>query len=108
MGFVYAFDNVSTGSFEDELAEKSARLAELDASLDMDGNTPPVHVPDFDDRPGGEVAATSTVSAMYGSAVNTPEAVSAQAKPSLLEALNKGVEKSLSVFEILQRVATSS
>jgi len=85
-------------AFEDELAEKSARLAELDASLDMDGNTPPVHVPDFDDRPGGEVAAKSTVSAVSGKAINTPEAVGTKAKPSLLEALNKGVEKSRAEF----------
>ena len=86
-------------AFEDELAEKSARLAELDASLDMDGNATPVHVPDFDDdRPGGEVAAKSTVSVMSGKPTITPEAVSAKARPSLLDALNKGEEKSRAEF----------
>jgi len=45
-------------------------------------------VPDFDDRPCGEVTAKSTVSAMSGKAANTPEAVSAKAMLSLLEALD--------------------
>jgi hypothetical protein len=79
-------------AFEDELIIKSARLAELDASLDMDGNSAQIEVPE------DEVAAKSTALAKSGKMENTPDAVSAKEKPSLLAALNKGVEKSRAEF----------
>jgi len=86
-------------AFDADLAVKSARLAELDASLDMSGNSAPVQVPEDDiERPDDEVAAKSTVKATPGKLANTPDTVSAKAKPSLLAAIEKNAEKSRAEF----------
>ena len=66
--------------FEAEFAEKSARLAELDTMLNMDeqSETPQI---------GDETAAKAE-----------PVAASAKEKPSILEALKQGAEKSRQLF----------
>ena len=80
-------------AFEAELAEKSARLAELDASLDIGGATP-VLVPEGAEKPLGEVAAKGVASMSPG----TSAQISAKGKPSLLEALERNAEKSRIMF----------
>jgi len=65
---------------EAELAEKSARLAELDAMLNMDETPEPSLI-------GDEVIAAKTTMP-----------ISAKEKPSILEALKQGAEKSKSLF----------
>jgi len=69
-------------AFDTEFAEKSARLAELDASLNMD--EPP------------ELAAIGD----EGVAEDMPEPMSAKEKPSILAALKQGVERSQSTFGV--------
>ena len=66
--------------FETEFAEKSARLAELDAMLNMDEQPEPTLIGD------DEIAAKTTAQAM------TKE------KPSILDALKQGAEKSKAMF----------
>jgi len=65
---------------EAELAEKSARLAELDAMLNMDEATEPPLACDE------EIAAEATAP------------ISTKEKPSILEALKRGAEKSRNLF----------
>jgi len=66
--------------FEAEFAGKSARLAELDAMLNMDEPPAPALI--------GDEEAAKTI----------PPAVSAKDKPSILDALKQGAEKSRSMF----------
>jgi len=74
--------------FEAELAEKTARLAELDATLNMDGTPGGAEIDgaDIDDVDIDEEAAAKVVP------------VSAKEKPSILDALKQGAEKSRSLF----------
>ena len=67
-------------AFEAEFADKSARLAELDAMLNMDEAPEPVLI-------GAEDVAKS----------NRP-VIEAKEKPSILEALKQGAEKSKNLF----------
>jgi len=67
-------------AFESELAEKTMRLTELDAMLNMDEQPEPVLIADE------EFAAKET------------ELISAKEKPSILAALKQGVEKSRRIF----------
>ena len=83
---------------EQELTEKSARLAELDALLNMD------------DRPDGEQTNEAefgqaedrdidvSVAAKSKTAESGSLAVSAKQKPSMLAALERGAEKSRAEF----------
>jgi hypothetical protein len=66
-------------AFETEFAEKTARLAELDAMLNLDEPSEPVLFPD-----DAEIAGTA--------------AKSPNEKPSILEALRQGAEKSRAMF----------
>jgi len=69
-------------AFEAEFAEKTARLAELDAMLNMDEAPEPMLIGDEVD----EVAKAA------------PSNVSAKEKPSILEALKSGAEKSKTLY----------
>ena len=79
-------------AFEAELAEKSARLAELDASLDMDDMPSAPILPEQDDA-AKSVAVKQTIKT-----ASAYDAVSAKGKPSLLEALERNAEKSRAEF----------
>ena len=86
-------------AFEAELAAKSARLAELDASLDLGGSTAPPRTEGLTgDKPIDEVAAKSTAFAPIGKAAVAPDTVSAKSKPSMLAAIEKNAEKSKAEF----------
>jgi hypothetical protein len=76
-------------AFEAELAEKSARLAELDSLLNIDGRTPPRTSEHGNVAHSGEVAAKTTPSNLSGKP--TP-------KPSMLAALEKGAARSRAEF----------
>ena len=67
-------------AFEADFIEKSARLAELDAMLNMDEQPEPSLIADEE------------------TAAKTAMPVSAKEKPSILEALKQGAEKSKSLF----------
>ena len=67
-------------ALEQELADKSARLAELDAKLNMDGRGDAAVMPD-----AGEIAAKTEPAA--------------KGKPSILESLRQGAEKSRQMFD---------
>jgi hypothetical protein len=69
-------------AFETEFAEKSARLAELDSMLNMDEAPEPTLI-------GDEVEDAAKAA---------PSNVSAKEKPSILEALKSGAEKSKSLY----------
>ena len=69
-------------AFEAEFAEKSARLAELDTMLNMDEPPEPALIGDEVDE----------------AAKAAPVTVSAKEKPSILEALKSGAEKSKSLY----------
>ena len=71
-------------AFEAELAEKSARLAELDASLNMDDRPA--------ERPEGELAPVA------GETAAKAAPISAKEKPSILETLKINAEKSRQMF----------
>jgi hypothetical protein len=82
-------------SLEAELVAKSARLAELDSSLNLDGSLSPPDVSEReDDEPDVEVAARNSVISPYGRVTDASDAMSAKSKPSLLAALEKNAEKS--------------
>jgi hypothetical protein len=74
-------------SFEDELTEKSSRLSELDAELNMDVK------PDSEQEQTNEHEQEDSVSYV----AKTAE-VSAKTKPSLLETLKVNAEKSRQMF----------
>ena len=76
-------------AFEAEFIEKSARLAELDATLNMD------------DSPGTEQSAEQDLplAAKGKSADTITHAMSAKERPSLLAALEKGAERSRAEFD---------
>ena len=69
-------------AFEAEFAEKTARLAELDAMLNMDEAPEPALIGDDLDE----------------AAKAAPSNVSAKEKPSILEALKHGAEKSRNLY----------
>ena len=76
-------------TFETEFAEKSARLAELDAMLNMDEAPEPALIAD-------EEAAKAAPTSVSSKAAQTT--ISAKEKPSILEALKHGAEKSKSLY----------
>ena len=79
-------------AFEAELAEKSSRLAELNATLDMDDRPSAPILPEQEDvAKSVTVKQSIKIDSAYG-------AVSAKGKPSLLEALERNAEKSRAVF----------
>jgi hypothetical protein len=86
-------------AFEADLAVKSARLAELDASLDMSGASAPAQdaVHDLTDDVS-ETAAKQTKTNLTVITSDRPDTVSAKARPSLFTALKKGDEKSRTQF----------
>ena len=71
--------------FEKELADKSARLAVLDASLNMDGRP--------DERAGNEPVPVAAETA-----AKAAPPISAKEKPSILETLKINAEKSRQMF----------
>jgi hypothetical protein len=71
-------------AFEAELAEKSARLAELDAMLNMDDSP--------DERSGDELTAEAEEAAANA------EPVAAKGKPSIRETLKLNAEKGRRMF----------
>ena len=73
-------------AFEAELGEKTARLAELDTMLNMDGRPEPTLEQDCTDD-------TTIVAGK-----KEPAAVNTKKKPSILDALKQGAEKSRSMF----------
>ena len=82
-------------AFEDDLALKSARLAEIDASLDMSASSSPVQAPEHDSDEPGQVASKNQLAPIHkGQLTDRSDAKDAKTKPSLLAALEKGVEKS--------------
>jgi hypothetical protein len=82
-------------AFEGDLIAKSARLAELDASLDMSGATTPMPDAGLDSvGDESESAAKQVKSNLSGITTDKPDAVSAKARPSLFTAMKKGEEKS--------------
>ena len=86
-------------AFEGELVEKSARLAELDASLDMGDSSPArLELEHEAVRPMIDVAAKSSVTLQSRFATDKPDAISAKARPSLLAALDNGAAKSRAEF----------
>jgi hypothetical protein len=81
-------------AFEAEFAEKSARLAELDAMLNMSDS------PDTERKP--EQAAGRDIAVAAAAKSKTVEsnthAISAKERPSMLAALERGAEKSRAAF----------
>jgi hypothetical protein len=71
-------------ALEAEFTEKTARLAELDAMLNMD-EQPETEAPDVEVN-------------LAEAAKTVPAAVSAKEKPSILDALKQGAEKSRQIF----------
>jgi hypothetical protein len=86
-------------AFEADLIAKSARLAELDASLDIGGTSAPVQEAGRDsDEAVSETAAKHVKTNLSVIISDKPDTVSAKARPSLFTAMKKGEEQSRTQF----------